>query len=237
MTSTELIANHYQLMTRGVTPESSIWDSLKSVYSINTGAVMKVETDKKIPCHAKMEGKERPYAEGFKAKLEQARKLGLNNEVSALEKELLQEDIKELTKGAGYVEVTDKDLEVMFEFPRLRSKLRWHNFKCRYIPFSGLEQSDQIRVRLVKDEIRNARVRIPYGAQLRMEEAKDKGIFESFQAVYPNVVTEHQMARERDPALVGLYNGAMFLICSWDLPEDIAKADADVEALKALKLK
>lgn len=192
---------------------------------------------KKFPCHEKMKGKERLYAAELKIHWERARKLGLNAQAEAIEKMALQKDILELTQGAGYPEVTDKDLEAMFEFPRLRRKVRWHNIK-ESMPFFG--GGEAITLRLKRDSVENAGVAIPFGAQLRLEEAKDTGFFTSFKVVYPNVVTESALAaeraRERDPALVGEFNGSMFLICSWDLPKDIQKAEADMEALKALKI-
>lgn len=192
---------------------------------------------KTFPCHEKMKGKDRPYADELKPHWERARKLGLTAQAEAIEKMALQKDILELTQGAGYPEVTDKDLEAMFEFPRLRRKVWRHNFRAG-IPFWG--RGETITLRLKKDDVERSGVAIPFGAQLRLEEAKEAGIFTSFKVVYPNVVTETQLAaeraRERDPALVGEFNGCMFLICSWDLPQDIKKAEADMEALKALKI-
>lgn len=197
-----------------------------------------------MPTHDKMKGKDRPWAAELLPHWERARKLGLTAQKEAIEKMVLRKDIEELTKGAGYPEVTDQDLEAMFEFPRLRRKLRWHNlkqvFKRAWAWVAFEDSSNKIILRLKKDRVEASGVAIPFGAQLRLEEAKEMGLFESFQVVYPNVITEAALAaeraRERDPALVGIYQGAMFLICSWDLPQDVKRVEADMEALKALKI-
>lgn len=199
---------------------------------------------KAFPCHEKMKDKDRPYAAELKPHWERANKLGLNAQAEAIGKMALKKDIEELTKGAGYPEVTDRDLEAMFEFPRLRKGLRKHNRKVAFHnfwqSFNTAALKEKIVLRLKKDSVERSGVAIPFGAQLRLEEAKEKAIFESFQVVYPNVITESALAaeraRERDPALVGIYQGSMFLICSWDLPKDIEKAETDIEALKALKI-
>lgn len=193
-----------------------------------------------MPTHEKMKGKDRPWAAELLPHWERARKLNLTAQKEAIEKMVLRKDIEELTKGAGYPEVTDRDLEAMFEFPRLRRKVRWHNLKAKALKIFANDGEGAIVLRLKKDSVERSGVAIPFGAQLRLEEAKEKAIFEGFQVVYPSVITEAALAaeraRERDPALVGLYQGAMFLICSWDLPLDVKKAEADMEALKALKI-
>lgn len=198
-----------------------------------------------LPVHEKMKGKPRPYAAELEVHWKRAKKLGLNAQAEAIEKMALKQDIQELTKGAGYPEVTDQDLETMFEFPRLRKKVRAHNLMMIPKKIAAWFLADNIPgkivLRLKKDTVQNSGVAIPFGAQLRLEEAKETGFFTGgFQVVYPNVVTEAQLAaeraRERDPALVGLFEGSMFLICSWDLPADIKRAEADMDALKALKI-
>jgi hypothetical protein len=184
-----------------------------------------------------MKGKDRPWMEEMKPRWEKAKALGLMGEMDRIEKEILKRDILEMTAGAGYPEVQDYDLEALFDFPRLRRKVRWHNFKA-WLPFTDLES---ITLRLKRDPMERAGVEIPYGAMLRYEEAKASGIFTKFEVVYPNVITESELAKERrremDPAIVGYFHDAMFLICSWDLPKDIAKAEAKMDTLLALKLK
>ncbi len=193
-----------------------------------------------FPVHPKMKGKDRPYAAELQPHWERAKRLGLEAQATAIGTMALKKDIEELTKGEDYREVTDQDLEAMFEFPRLRRKVRWYNFKAKAARMFLGDGEGKIILRLKKDSPERSGVAIPFGAQLRLEEAKEKGIFDSFQVIYPNIVTETQLAaeraRERDPALVGICAGAMFLICSWDLPEDIKKAETDMEALKALKI-
>lgn len=197
-----------------------------------------------FPVHPKMKGKDRPYAAELQPHWERANRLGLNAQATAIGNMALKKDIEELTRGEAYHEVTDQDLEAMFEFPRLRRKVRWHNLKqAMKKPIAWFLVADapgKIVLRLKKDSPERSGVAIPFGAQLRLEEAKEKGIFDSYQVIYPNVVTEAQLAaekaRERDPALVGLCAGVMYLICSWDLPEDVKKAETDMEALKALKI-
>jgi hypothetical protein len=193
--------------------------------------------NKETPCHPALKGKERPWIQEFVPRWEKAKKLALITEMERIEKMILERDIREMTQGAGYPEVTDADLEAMFDFPRLRKKVRWHNFKAR-LPFT--KEQESVVLRLKKDAIERAGVSIPYGAMLRYEEAKEMGFFTRFEVVYPNVITETELAAERrakDPAIVGYFNGSMFLICSWDLPKDIAKAEAKMDELMALKLK
>lgn len=197
-----------------------------------------------FPCHEKMKGQPRPYEAELKPHWERAKRLGLDAQAAAIGKMALKKDIEALTQGLPYMPVTDQDLEAMFEFPRLRRKVRWHNLKQAFgrlrASFMFTDHPGKIVLRLKKDSVEHSGVAIPFGAQLRLEEAKEKKLFESFQVVYPNVITESQLAaeraRERDPALVGLFEGSMYLICSWDLPKDIEKVEADMEALKALKI-
>lgn len=197
-----------------------------------------------FPRHELMKDKETAYATELKPHWERAKRLGLRTQVETIEKMSLEMDIKELTKGAGYPLVFDADLEAMFEFPRLRRKLRWYNLKVSirniYWAFTETGSKDKIHLRLQKDTVESSKVAIPYGAQLRLEEAKATKIFDSFKVVYPNIVTDTQLAqeraRERDPALIGESHGFQFLICSWDLPKDIDQVETDMQALKALKI-
>lgn len=193
-----------------------------------------------FPVHPKMKGKDRPYAAELQPHWERATRLGLEAQATAIGNMALKKDIEELTRCEDYLEVTDRDLEAMFEFPRLRRKVRWYNLKAKAKRLFMGKGEGKIILRLKKDSPERCGVAIPFGAQLRLEEAKEKGIFDSYQVIYPNIVTESQLAaeraRERDPALVGLCAGVMYLICSWDLPEDIKKAETDMEALKALKI-
>ncbi len=192
--------------------------------------------------HPKMKGVEKPYVAALQKDMETAKKLDLRSEGERIERAMLKADIDELTRGAGYVEVTDKDLESMFEFPRLRRKIRWNNFMVGITNFiraisNNYPFKDKLILRLVKEDVERASIPLIEGALYRLAEAKESGIFDSFRVAYPNVVTERQLERERDPALIGIANGAMFLICSWDLPKDIGRVEADMEALKRLKIK
>lgn len=74
-----------------------------------------------------------------------------------------------------------------------------------------------LKAEITVEEIGLTKVKIPYGAALRYKEAKDKGAFDSFAVVYPNVV-EQQITR--DPAIIGMKNGQMFMVVYWDLEKD-----------------
>ena len=245
MQSAQRTANAAAAVWVAEEPQSQLsgWlDSTRWYMGLQTAGSTHIDAYKEpeFPCHEKMKGKDRPYADELKPHWERARKLGLKSQVDAIEKMALNKDIEELTRGAGYPEVSDRDLEALFEFPRLRRKVRWHNLKSRIAQMMLMDGGEAIVLRLKKDDASRAGVPIPFGAQLRMEEAKEKGFFDSFQVIYPNVITETALAaeraRERDPALVGLAGGLMYLICSWDLPKDVEKAAADIAKLKALKI-
>ncbi len=206
---------------------------------ISSTVVSSTPKERAEPRHEKMTKDTRPWWEERKPHWEMVKRLGLVGEMDKIEKLILKRDILEMTQGAGYPEVTDADLEALFEFPRLRRMVRKHNFLAA-LPFIGRGR-EEVTLRLKKDSITSAGVEIPYGAMLRYEEAKAAGFFTDFKVVYPNVVTESELARERrkamDPAIVGYFQDSMFLIVSWDLPKDVAKTEARLEDLLALKLK
>lgn len=96
---------------------------------------------------------------------------------------------------------------------------------------------DELRTKLVAslvtEPIRFASIKIPYGAALRYKEALEKGVFESFEVIYPNVV-EQKIAK--DPAIVGLKQGQMYMIVFWDIAKDRERVIRKIKDFQKFKV-
>ncbi|MBW2992975.1 hypothetical protein KY317_00180, partial [Candidatus Woesearchaeota archaeon] len=102
---------------------------------------------------------------------------------------------------------------------------------------------DFVITRLKTENIKSTSKKIPYGALLKLKEAKDTEIFKDFIIAYPDVNMKHkeidiQLPRmELDPALLGVTDdNRMFLICWWDIKHDIDKADKKIDWIKNFKV-
>jgi hypothetical protein len=107
-------------------------------------------------------------------------------------------------------------------------------------PRSGLLVAE-----LKKEDIFSTSIKIPLGAALRYQEAKESKLFEQFAVVYPNVI-EQQITR--DPAILGLrrsqrsnsWGGTewdQYMIVYWDLEKDQARAIKQIKDFGKFKVK
>lgn len=98
---------------------------------------------------------------------------------------------------------------------------------------------DLLQVELMIEPIEITSIRIPYGAALRYQEAKAKGVFNTFVVAYPNVsVIEKPLSR--DPAILGVkeiepYESRFtpgkrqyYMVVYWDLVKDKARAERGI---------
>lgn len=116
----------------------------------------------------------------------------------------------------------------------VRENLRWEHLKAE----------------LVFEEIKNAGIEIPYGAKLRLKEAMDTKIFDTFMVVHPHVDVKNiefkktkvvKVPEYTDPAIVGIINldkgkTRMFLVTLWDVAKDVEKAIKKIKNLSDFKV-
>ncbi len=100
-----------------------------------------------------------------------------------------------------------------------------------------------LRIGLITEAAGSTTMEIPYGAKLRMKEAKDKGLFDSFHVVHPNMEQVKLMADQiimRDPALIGSVTvhgeTRSFLISYWDIEKDRERLLVDMARFKKMKV-
>ena len=99
-----------------------------------------------------------------------------------------------------------------------------------------------VSIGLKKEEISSTHLKIPYGALLKMKEAREANIFTGFNIYYPEVEMktvkfEFPQPASIDPAICGnLENGEKCLICYWDIPKDIDKAKERIKELRGKKI-
>jgi len=96
-----------------------------------------------------------------------------------------------------------------------------------------------ISVELKKEPIERTIIKLPYGALLKLKEAKESNIFKDFIIASPEVKTEEYTIRilGNDPAILGITEDArQYLICYWDIKGDFDRAEAQIERLKKLKI-
>lgn len=105
-------------------------------------------------------------------------------------------------------------------------------------------EDKRLRVRLITENIEHTHIKIPFGALLRLKEAKEKKIFDYFVVAYPSVLTENL---SRDPAILGVKYGPKtefthtrdedkYMIVFWDLEKEQAKAVRDIKEFGRFKL-
>ncbi|MDD5649650.1 MAG: hypothetical protein PHF86_04420 [Candidatus Nanoarchaeia archaeon] len=83
--------------------------------------------------------------------------------------------------------------------------------------------------------------KIPYGAKLKVLEAKETGIFEDFVFITPEFVSSvkhHNVSFPSvDPAILGVTTDKrMYMIVYWDIEKDVAKVVKEIEHFKKFKL-
>ncbi|MFW6311094.1 MAG: hypothetical protein ACOC1K_02540 [Nanoarchaeota archaeon] len=100
-----------------------------------------------------------------------------------------------------------------------------------------------IDVRLDIEPVKTTNIKIPYGAKLKLLEAKESGIFEDFAIISPkfeeNTVYKniHVPNFNIDPAIVGLTaDKRMFMVVYWDIEKDKEKVINDIKRFKKFKV-
>jgi len=96
-----------------------------------------------------------------------------------------------------------------------------------------------ISVNLRKDSVKETKIKLPYGALLKLKEAKESAIFKYFIVASPDIRIERKTIKipRLDPAILGITEDSkQFLICYWDIKGDFDRAEAEIERLKKLKI-
>jgi hypothetical protein len=104
----------------------------------------------------------------------------------------------------------------------------------------GTIEWDVYSVDLKTENVENTEIHIPYGAKLKLLEAKETKIFNRFTISYPRLrVTGSTIALpDPDPAITGhTMDGRMFMVVYWDLKRDVEKITSKLQDLKKFKLK
>lgn len=131
-------------------------------------------------------------------------------------------------------------VEIIFIFGgyALLSECKFHiNFCSVKLDSKSLDQVD---------------IKIPYGAKLKVLEAKETGIFKDFLMFFPTVQVDHHevdmrekfaplgnfiRAIAQDPAILGVTEDKrMYLIVYWDVKHDIERAVKKIKAFKKFKI-
>jgi hypothetical protein len=87
--------------------------------------------------------------------------------------------------------------------------------------------------------------KIPYGAKLKVLEAKKTGIFKDFVYITPEFnyeerykIIKYPELPSIDPAILGTTeDGRMYMIVYWDIEKDVAKVVKEIEHFKKFKLR
>lgn len=100
---------------------------------------------------------------------------------------------------------------------------------------------ENMQVKLNIKPLKEVTKKIPYGAKLKVLEAKDTGIFEDFVFAQPEFFVENKTVEPRiniDPAILGMTRDRrMFMIVYWDIEHDIERVIKQINYFKKFKLK
>jgi hypothetical protein len=94
---------------------------------------------------------------------------------------------------------------------------------------------------LMMEDIQRTSMKIPYGAKLKIVEAKDSKIFEGFVIAYPKLkMTEVDFKIEKrmqlDPAILGVtQDKRMYMVCYWDIKLDVEKVVNQIDKMKKIR--
>jgi len=106
--------------------------------------------------------------------------------------------------------------------------------------FKSRDAFQFINVHLRKEKVQDTCVRIPKGAKLKLLEAKESGIFNSYSIAYPEIYSKHPdsiKSPRMDPAiLANTVDGRMFMVVWWDVEKDIERSITDINKFKQFKL-
>jgi len=98
---------------------------------------------------------------------------------------------------------------------------------------------DYMKVDINYTPLKEAQVKIPRGAKLKVLEAQETKIFEDFVLVTPKFVLDHKEVYfgKIDPAILGVTKDKRhFMIVYWDIERDIERVIKDIGAFKKFKL-
>jgi len=257
---------------------------------------------------------DKDYVQRAQHELEIDERLGLKNQAEKTAKELMANDIDELTNSRDFYEVDKQAIGKLFGLKDLKARCVGHNIsesvtntcKALVLPLcisalavglivGGIKTAmvaaaansiwwgmgatgifigaigaiigagwaffnkvdfryTFIDVNLDIQKLEETDIRIPYGAKLKTDEARETGIFDGFAIITPKFtqqkreLTSQQMRdaiRERfapkfsfDPAIVGITrDNRMFMVVYWDIENDREKVITDIEKFKKFKLK
>jgi hypothetical protein len=98
-----------------------------------------------------------------------------------------------------------------------------------------------LRVKMESKPLSSVSDKIPYGAKLKVLEAKKTGIFQDFVFITPEFSVKNEEYKVRfpsiDPAILGITaDKRMFMIVYWDIDKDVAKVIKEIELFKKFKL-
>jgi len=96
-------------------------------------------------------------------------------------------------------------------------------------------------VKLIVEDLTKTNIKIPRGAKLKTLEAQDTKIFDKFQICYPHFHIKEKVFKinlpKLDPAIVGVTaDKRMYMVCYWDIQNDIEKVNRSINRLKKFKL-
>lgn len=98
---------------------------------------------------------------------------------------------------------------------------------------------DFMKVQINYVPLKEAQVKIPRGAKLKVLEAMETKIFEDFVLVSPKFIVEHKEVHfsRPDPAILGVTKDKRhFMIVYWDVERDVERVIKDIDAFKKFKL-
>jgi hypothetical protein len=98
---------------------------------------------------------------------------------------------------------------------------------------------DFMKVQINYVPLKEAQVKIPRGAKLKVLEAQETKIFEDFVLASPKFIVEHKEVQfsRPDPAILGVTKDKrLFMIVYWDVERDVERVVKDIESFKKFKL-
>lgn len=118
-------------------------------------------------------------------------------------------------------------------------------FSIKFTMEDEIPDHPKLVIDLDVEDVRNTRMKIPYGAKLRLEEAFETGKFDSFKIAYPKpyiVNVAKPAPKIVDPAIIGCKKNKLtgsekwYMIVFWDIPKDKEITEKKIKQLKKFKL-
>lgn len=111
-----------------------------------------------------------------------------------------------------------------------------------FITWDGKKvKTTYLKVDLDMSPLSSVKAQIPYGAKLKVLEAKRTGIFTGFTYVTPKFEVYENLREIRfpriDPAILGVTaDNRMYMIVYWDIDKDVEKVTKEIQHFKKYKL-